>query len=200
MVARGLPNAAIRLLEPLVKDAPDLAEDGVIELLVESYLAANQPARALDLLRAAATDSAVTKPDRNLLAARALAAMERFAEAAGILHGAPGEQVTQADYLWKAGLWQEATTAYRELLRDPAQDQANSEHAVRLAAAAYMADLPDRLEGSSGLAGTSALEAFAPLPAPGLAAGRTAATRLLDQATSLSQLAERHGLGGAKVP
>jgi hypothetical protein len=51
-----------------------------------------------------------------------------------------------------------------------------------------------------GLAGTSALEAFAPLPAPGLAADRTVATRLLGQATSLSQLAERHGLGGAKVP
>ena len=82
--------------------------DQLIDLLAEGYLAAHQPARVLDLLRADAEAASASGPGRNLLAARALAALGRFAEAAGVLHGNDGEEAAQlqADYLWKAGLWQ----------------------------------------------------------------------------------------------
>jgi hypothetical protein len=205
LIAHSLPNSAIGLLEPLARDARGPVHDQVIDLLAESYLAANQPARALDLLRAAAKEAPASRPDRNLLAARALAALGRFAEAAGVLHGNAAEEVAQlqADYLWKAGLWQETTTAYRQLLRQQ-QGRANPESAVRLAAAAYMAGAPALLERTHSAAGAGNDEvdtsAFAALPEPDSGATRTVAAQLLDQATSLSGLAERYGLEGTQVP
>jgi hypothetical protein len=205
LIAHSLPSSAIGLLEPLARDARDPAHDQVIDLLAESYLAANQPARALDLLRAAADEAPASRPDRNLLAARALAALGRFAEAAGVLHGNAAEEAAQlqADYLWKAGLWQETTTAYRELLRQQ-QGRADPERAVRLAAAAYMADQPALLERTHSAAGAGNDEvdtsAFAALPKPDSSATRTVAAQLLDQAASLSALAERYGLNGTQIP
>lgn len=198
LIAHGLPNAAIGLLEPLLRNARPVP-DQVIDLLAEGYLAASQPAKVLDLLRAAAEEASASKPGRNLLAARALAALGRFAEAAGVLHDNAGDEAAQlqADYLWKAGLWQEATTAYRELL--PQGGQADPESAVRLAAAAYMAGEPALLDPTRGAAkaGDRGVDtsAFAPLPISGSTASRTAAAQLLDQAASLGGLAERYGLG-----
>ena len=210
LIAYGLPNPAIGLLEPLVRGARGPVQGQVVDLLAESYLAANQPARVLDLLRAAADESSVSEPGLNLLAARALAALGRFAEAAGVLHDNPGEEAAalQADYLWKAGLWREATTAYRELLQGPQdgqqQGQADPEIGVRLAAAAYMAGEPELLEHtrSAAEAGEAGLDtsAFASLPSPDSTARRTVAAQLLDQAAGLSGLAERYGLGSTQNP
>ncbi len=208
LIAHGLPNSAIGVLEPLARHVRGPAHDQLIDLLAEGYLATHQPARVLDLLRAAAEDASASGPGRNLLAARALAALGRFAEAAGVLHGDDGEEAAQlqADYLWKAGLWQKAVTAYRELLQDPQQGQADPEIAVRLAAAAYMAGEPELLERTHGAAETenpeiqtSALDAFTPLPTADGTASRTVAAQLLDQAASLNGLAEQYGLGGTPI-
>jgi hypothetical protein len=74
---------------------------------------------------------------------------------------------------------------------------------VRLAAAAYMADEPELLDRMHGAAEVGDAEvdtsAFAPLPKPDRAAPRTVAAQLLDQAASLSGLAERYGLGGTQI-
>jgi hypothetical protein len=206
LIAHGLPNAAIGVLEPLVRDARGAAHEEAIELLAESYLAANRPAGALDLLHAAAQEASASRPGRNLLAARALAALGRFSEAAGVLHGVGGEEAAQleADYLWKAGLWREATTAFRALLHEQEQGRADPASAVRLAAAAYMAGEPLRLARGHGAGKTGDTQAdtsaFAPLPKPDRTAARAVAAQLLDQAASLSRLAERYGLGGAPTP
>jgi hypothetical protein len=208
LIAHGLPNSAVGLLEPLARDRRGRAPDQLIDLLAEGYLASHQPSRALDVLRAAAEDASASRPGRNLLAARALAALGRFAEAAGVLHGNDGKDAAQlqADYLWKAGLWQEAVTAYRELLQDPQQGQADPEIAVRLAAAAYMADEPEPLERTHGAveaanAGvdTAVFGLFAPLPTVDSTANRTVAAQLLDQSAGLNRLAERYGLGGTQI-
>lgn len=204
LMAHSLPNSAIGILEPLVRNTRDRVRDQVIDLLAEGYVATNRPARALDLLRTAAEEAPAARPGRNLLAARALAALGRFAEAAGVLHGSAGEEAAQlqAGYLWKAGLWQEATTAYRALRRQQ-QGQADPESAVRVAAAAYMAAEPELLERRQSTAETPdggiETSAFAPLPTPDRAATRAVAAQLLDQAAGLSELAERYGLGGTTI-
>jgi hypothetical protein len=205
LTAHGLPNSAVRLLEPLLRNARGPLHDEVVDLLAEGYLATHQPAKALDLLRAAAKETSASRPGRNLLAARALAAVGRFAEAAGALHGEAGEDAAalQADFLWKAGLWQEASKAYRALLEAP-QGEPDPETADRLAAATYMADEPRLLEQTRGREMTGDVEAgrsgFAPLPRPDSAAPRAVAAQLLEQAADLSGLAERYGLGGAQNP
>jgi hypothetical protein len=141
-----------------------------------------------------------------MLAARSLAALGRFAEAAGVLHGDAGEEAAQlqADYLWKAGLWQEAGKAYRALLQDPQQGEQDPEAATRRAAATYMAGEPEPLPRPRGAPGAGhageGTSAFAPLPAPHSTASRTVAGQLLDQAASLSGLAERYGLGDTQSP
>jgi hypothetical protein len=200
LMAHGLPSAAIGILEPLVRASRGAVHDQVIDLLAEGYLAANRPASALDLLHADAPAASASRPDRNLLAARALAALGRFAEAAGVLHGDRGEEATrlQADYLWKAGLWREATSAYRALLEGQ-EGQADPESALRLAAAAYMAKEPQPPARPLDAGGAGGVQidssAFAPLPKPDRAAVRTTAAQLLEQAGSLSGLADRYGLG-----
>jgi cellulose synthase operon protein C len=205
LTAHGLPNSAVGLLEPLLRNTRGPVHDQVVDLLAEGYLATHQPASALDLLRAAAKDASAPKPRRNLLAARALAALGRFAEAAGVLHGDAGEEAAklQADYLWKAGLWQEASKAYRALLEAP-QGEPDPETADRLAAATYMADELGLLEQTHGEEMTGDVEAAgpasAPLPRPDSAASRAMAAQLLEQAADLSGLAERYGLGGAQHP
>jgi hypothetical protein len=138
-----------------------------------------------------------------------LAALGRFAEAAGLLHGGAGDDTAelQADYLWKAGLWKDAAVAYRELLDDDqgaGQADTGQSAAIRLAAAAYMARQPEIIARSARLveaAGADhAASAFTPLPAPGSAAARTTATRLLEQARGLGVLAEQYGLVGPQTP
>jgi hypothetical protein len=206
MLVHGLPNAATGLLEPLARPAPGPIDDQVIELLAEAHLRANQPARTLEVLRTAATGTAAARPGRDLLAARALAALGRFAEAAGVLHGKAGEEAAQlqADYLWKAGLWRETAMAYRDLLRRDPEREADPESAVRLAAAAYMADAPELLGAAHGAAaagdGEIDTSAFAPLPTAQRTGSPAAAAQLLDQAASLSGLAERYGLEAGQAP
>jgi len=205
LTAHGLPNSAVGLLEPLLRHARGPVRDQVVDLLAEGYLATHQPASALDLLHAAAKATSAPKPRRNLLAARALAALGRFAEAAGVLHGLAGEEAAalQADYLWKAGLWQEASKAYRALLEAP-QGEPDPENADRLAAATYMAAEPGLLEQTHGADRAGNVEAvtsaFAPLPRADSIATRAVAAQLLDQAAALGGLAERYGLGGAQNP
>jgi len=204
LIAQGLPGPAIRLLEPVARGASGPAVDQAIDLLAKGYLAINQPAKALDLLRTAAASATEPKADRNRLAARALAALGRFAEAAGLLHGGAGDDTAplQADYLWKAGLWKDAALAYRELLEgDQAADRAEiSRSAIRLAAAAYMARQPGLAGRSTELVAASgadpAASAFAPLPAPGSVADGTTARQLLEQARALGALAEQYDLSG----
>jgi hypothetical protein len=204
LLRQGLPGPAIGLLEPLVGAGGAHAADA-IDLLAEGYLGANQPAQALDLLRTAAGGTPEPRPARNRLAARALAALGRFAEAAGLLHNDSGEgaALQQADYLWKAGLWTEAAAAYRGLLQDGEEEGGAdaAQAAIRLAAAAHMARRPELLEGAAhaveAAGGEAALSAFAPLPAPARskAAARASAARLLEQARGLEALAGRYGIG-----
>jgi hypothetical protein len=205
LIAQDLPQPAIRLLEPIARGAEQPLADQAIDLLAEGHLVANQPLKALDVLRAAAPKAAAPRPDRNRLAARALAALGRFAEAAGVLHDDGGDDPVrlQADYLWKAGLWSEAAAAYRKLLQNgPAQDQPDvaRQAVVRLAAAAHMANRPAWVEEASRAAeavgDAAAVTAFAPAPP----AGRAAAARLLKQARGLSELAEQYGLATRDAP
>jgi hypothetical protein len=210
LIAQGLPGPAIRLLEPIARDAEGPLADQAIDLLAESYLGVNQPSKALEVLRSAARQALEPRPDRNRLAARALAALGRFAEASGVLHDRAGEDTAwlQADHLWKAELWTEAAAAYRQLLQNDARQDpsdATRQAAIRLAAAAHMARTPalfkeaSRAAEAAGDAG--AVTAFAPLPAPARdrAAARTAAAQLLEQARGLTELAERYGLGGQEL-
>jgi hypothetical protein len=205
LIAQGLPNGGIGLLEPLARHAlGGPVHDEVIDLLAEGHLAARQPDRALDLLRAEAQAASASRPGRNLLAARALAALGRFAEAAGVLHDNPAEEAPQlqADYLWKAGLWEEASRAYGELLQAPRH--ADPEAAVRRAAAAYMAGERAPFGLAQGVAGIGDAEvdtsALAPLRRSDSGATPTVAAQLLDQAASLGELAQRYGLGGTQIP
>jgi hypothetical protein len=205
LIAQGLPNGGIGLLEPLARHAlGGPVHDQVIDLLAEGHLAARQPDRALDLLRAEAQAASASRPGRNLLAARALAALGRFAEAAGVLHDNPAEEAAQlqADYLWKAGLWEEASRAYGELLQAPRH--ADPEAAVRRAAAAYMAGERAPFGLAQGVAGIGDAEvdtsALAPLRRSDSGATPTVAAQLLDQAASLGELAQRYGLGGTQIP
>jgi hypothetical protein len=200
LLAEGLPGPAIGLLEPLLGTGDASAD--AIDLLAEGYLRANRPEQALGLLRDAAGNTAEARPARNRLAARALAALGRFAEAAGLLHDDAGERAArqQADYLWRAGLWSEAAAAYRALLQD-AEGGADAEVAIRLAAAAHMAGRPALLESAAPAVAAAgddvALSAFAPMPVPGRGKGaaRAAAAPLLEQAQGLEALARRYGLG-----
>jgi hypothetical protein len=200
LLAEGLPGPAIGLLEPLLGTGDASAD--AIDLLAEGYLRANRPEQALGLLRDAAGNTAEARPARNRLAARALAALGRFAEAAGLLHDDAGERAArqQADYLWRAGLWSEAAAAYRALLQD-AEGGADAEVAIRLAAAAHMAGRPALLESAAPAVAAAgddvALSAFAPMPVPGHGKGaaRAAAARLLEQAQGLEALARRYSLG-----
>jgi hypothetical protein len=206
LIAQDLPQPAIRLLEPIARSAEQPLADQAIDLLAEGHLGANQPLKALDVLRATAPKAAAARPDRNRLAARALAALGRFAEAAGVLHDDGGDDTArlQADYLWKAGLWSEAAAAYHKLLQNgPAQDQPDAARraVVRLAAAAHMANRPALVEEASRAAeaaggDAAAVTAFAPAPP----AGRAAAARLLEQARGLSELAEQYGLATRDAP
>jgi hypothetical protein len=209
LIAQGLPGPAIRLLEPVASDAYGPLAGQAIDLLAEGYLAINQPSKTLDLLRTAAKGASEPNPGRNRLAARALAALGRFAEAAGLLHGGAGDDTAelQADYLWKAGLWKDAAVAYRELLDDDqgaGQADTGQSAAIRLAAAAYMARQPEIIARSARLVEAAGADhagsAFTPLPAPGSAAARTTATRLLEQARGLGVLAEQYGLVGPQTP
>jgi hypothetical protein len=206
LIAQGLPGPAIGLLEPLARDPAVALAGDAIDLLAEGYLRAKEPAQALDLLRAAAAQAPEPRPGRNRLAARALAALGRFAEAAGVLHGDAGEDTVelQADYLWKAGLWTEAAQAYRRLLPEEGeqhQEEAAQQAAIRLAIAAHMAKRPDLIQSASrAVAATGsefAVSAFAPLPAPaqGRAEARRTAVELLERSRGLAELAERYGLG-----
>ena len=201
--SRGLPNAAVRLMEPLVRATDDPAHQQVVDLLAESYLAADEPTRALDLLRATSPRASASRPARNLSAARALAALGRFAEAAGVLHDNPdaAARPLRADLLWKAGLWREAAAAYRDLVGASPQDQPDPESVVRFAAAAYMAAEPAPAGGAPGMAeAVPEIAAFAPYPAVQGTEFRAGAAQLLDGAAKLGLLAERYGLGGTGAP
>ena len=67
-----------------------------------------------------------------------------------------------------------------------------------------MADEPALLERTHSAAGAGNDEvdtsAFAALPKPDSSATRTVAAQLLDQAASLSGLAERYGIEGTQIP
>ncbi len=62
LTAHGLPNSAVRLLEPLLRNAHGPLHDQVIDLLAEGYLATHQPAEALGLLRATAKETPAPRP------------------------------------------------------------------------------------------------------------------------------------------
>jgi hypothetical protein len=204
LIAYGLPGTASSVLEPIARNANEPLANQAIDLLVEAHIAARQPSKALDVLRTAARDTSTAEPRRNLLAARALAALGRFAEAAGVLHEIAGHEARrlQADYLWKAGLWKKSVTAYREQVREPHQDQGDvSKQAVtRLAVAAYMADQPTVFDGlpAEGADREHIMSAFAPLPAlaptPRSDASRSAVAQLLEQARAFGELAQQYSL------
>ncbi|WGF87614.1 hypothetical protein [Marinivivus vitaminiproducens] len=116
----GLPDAAI--------DASTTAEGsdrsqapGLATLRAEAHLAAGRPADALAELAATRGGPTDAHRERELLAARALAYQERFAEAAGLLHERDdlAARSLAADLLWRGRFWSEARDAYRGLLDAP---------------------------------------------------------------------------------
>ncbi|MGH6945643.1 MAG: hypothetical protein ACREH6_15680, partial [Geminicoccaceae bacterium] len=144
LMAHDLPGPAADLLEQVANRASGAQRAEVIDLLAEARIRSGEPAQALDLLQDAAHRLDEMRPGRNLLAARALAALGGFAEAAGVLSGSTerGALALMADYLWDAGMWREAVPAQESVLDDAlraGEPDVAGKAAVRLAASAYMA-------------------------------------------------------------
>lgn len=116
LLAAGLPQAALDVLPGL--RSPRQAEDGLTgRLRAEAELAAGRPAATLAALASSQGGEGDASGEREMLAARALAALGREAEAAGLLHDRVDRaaRVQVADLLWQGGLWRDARTAYRRL-------------------------------------------------------------------------------------
>ena len=205
LLAHDLPGPAADLLGPLTRTSPAALRAEAIERLAEARLRLGQPELALELLRASAGHGPLPRPDWNLLAARALADLGRFAEAAGLLHdgaAAGPARHEQGAYLWGAGLWSEAVPVFADLFRQAAaegNEAVAKQAAWRAVAAAYMAGNPSgRLAGHAGIRAEAGPASAALIAEPQAHDGppRARVSLLLEQADAVIGLARAHGVGG----
>jgi hypothetical protein len=186
LVAHDLPGPAVDILQAPASGPPGVIAAEATTLLAKARLLLGQAQPALDLLRWGAGRLLERQPERDALAARALATLGRFAEAAGVLDGRATTEAMAlaADYLWDAGLWNEAIPIHLRLL-EQAREAGDEETARRVArratAAAYMAD-------GAGSLGPARKEALAAISDSGETAVLTA---LLDKAPAGAGLRAR---------
>jgi hypothetical protein len=201
LVGHDLPGPAVDILKDLSSGPPVAIAAEATTLLAEAHLLLGQAQPALTILGSDAGRLREPQPGRDVIAARALAQVGRYAEAAGVLHeGATAEALTlTADYLWNAGLWGEAIPVHLQLL-DRAREAGDEATVRRLgrraAAAAYMAGgaqalghaRGEEVSAISASGQTSALIALLD-EAPTEAGTRARASTLLDQASRLAEYA-----------
>lgn len=176
-----------------------------MRLLAEARLASGRPEATLDALQAHQPGGG-QPDDARLIAARALAALGRFAEAAGLLHDS--ERPDAADlvgrYVWNAGLWPEAARAALAALvhaRAEQDREAIVQLEARLAAAAYMAgdarvmekaQAAVRPDGATGFNVAAAAFLIGPVES---APPRRRVASLLEQTDALAKLADTYRTG-----
>jgi hypothetical protein len=201
LVGHDLPEAAVAILKDLSTGAPTAIAAEATTLLAEAHLLLGQAELALALLGSEAGRLPEPQPARDVVAARALAQLGRFAEAAGVLHERTTAEamMLKADYLWNAALWSEAMPAHLQLLdraREAGDEATTRRLASRAAAAAYMAGGAEALgrahdEGMSAISASGETSARMALldEVPPEAGTRARASILLEQALRLAEFA-----------